>query len=134
MRARVARWSIAVGVGVEVLGLLAWSAAAGWSVLAGQSGAPVLALVAVVVGLAVVLALAARAVLASGSGPGRALVVTWQLVQAGTAGSVIGADVAITQVDAVAWTAVGLAVLVVVASLADARGSADEVSGPAGPP
>lgn len=117
---------LAVGVGLEVLALGTWAGLATWSVVTGSADAPgpVIGLALTALVLAAVLVLATRAALRTGSGPARALVVTWQLVQAGTAGSVLGAGVTATVVLTAAWAGVGLAVVVVGAALADARARA----------
>jgi hypothetical protein len=113
---------VLLGVVVEVGALVVAGGWVAWQLVEGRADAPGTAggLVGLAVILAVGLALAGLALVRRGSGAARATVVTWQLVQAGSAGTIIGAGVASTAVVATAWGAAALAAVVVVASVADA--------------
>jgi hypothetical protein len=107
--------AVLAGVGIEAAALLA---AAAWmigQIVSGGSQAlgTAIALVVFTVGLAAVLVAVALRLARAGSGPARATVVTWQLVQAGSAGMIIGASEASTLALGGAWFAAGLAVVVV---------------------
>ncbi len=119
----VTRTGIAVGVGLEVAALLAAAGWMVWQVVAGAAAAPgaALGLALFAVLLALGRAAAARAVHRHGSGPARAVVVTWQLVQAGSAGTIIGAGDTVPAALTGAWVAALLAIAVVVAAVLDAR-------------
>lgn len=111
-----------VGVGLEAAALVA---AAVWMVGQIASGASqavgtAVALVVFTLGLAAALVAVGLRLARTGSGPARATVVTWQLVQAGSAGMIIGADEASSTALAGAWFAAGLAVVVVVLAVLDA--------------
>jgi hypothetical protein len=113
---------VLLGVGVEVGSLVVAGGWVAWQLVAGRADAPGTAggLVGLAVILAAGLALAGLALVRRGSGAARAVVVTWQLVQVGSAGTIIGAAVASQAVVAAAWGAAALAAAVVVASVADA--------------
>lgn len=127
---RPAAIAVQMGVWLEA-GLLvvasAWMTA---RLAAGGDGSPLpgLALVVFSLLLAGLLFAAVRSLVRDGSGPARALVVTWQIVQAGTAGSIIGAADVPAQAVLGAWAAVVVAVVVVVAALLDARGPEREAA------
>ncbi|MCV2395849.1 hypothetical protein OEB99_16155 [Actinotalea sp. M2MS4P-6] len=116
------RVGIAAGVGVEIAALVAAAGWVVWQILVGGAAAPGPALALAVFALILAAALfgAVRAVLRRGSGPARAVVVTWQLVQAGSAGMIIGAADTASVALIGAWTAAALAVGVVLASVLDA--------------
>ncbi len=113
-----------VGVGVEVITVVLAAGWAGARAALGHTDAPLtafgLALFALVI--AVGLAGAGWAAVKRGSGVGRAVVITWQLIQIGSAGTIIGAS-AKGPTLAVAWFAVVGAVAVVGAMIALARTS-----------
>lgn len=121
----VLRKGVLIGVGLEAAALAAAVAWMVWQVVTGASAAPgpALALALFAVLLALGLLAAARAVMRHGSGPARAVVVTWQLVQAGSAGTIIGAGGTLPAALAGAWLAAGLAVVVVALTVLDARRS-----------
>lgn len=120
------RGGIGVGVGLEVVVLIAAAAWVLWQVLTGASSAPGPAVVLAAFALlaALMLGAAARSVLRGGSGPARAVVVTWQLVQAGSAGTIIGAGGSRASALVGAWVAVALALGVVLSTVLDARRTA----------
>lgn len=114
--------AVLVAVGLESATMLA---AAAWmlgQILSGGSEAigTAVGLVVFAIALAAVLVAVALRLVRAGSGPARATVVTWQLVQAGSAGMIIGADEASRAALVGAWLAAALAVLVVVLVVLDA--------------
>lgn len=121
MITRLARPVVLGGALLEALVLLA---GAGWAltvVVGGRASAPAAAgaLAGCAALLAVGLAFSARALARSGSGLARGVVVTWQLVQAGSAGTIIGAGDTVTTALVAAWVAAALSVVVVVAAGVD---------------
>lgn len=117
--ARRFRFVVLGGLLVEALLLAAAAVLAGRQVVSGASRSPGTgaALAAVALGMALVLALAGRAY--ARGGRGRGFVVTWQLVLAGSAGTVIGAGPTAGLL-VLAWFVVLVAVVVVVGAMADA--------------
>lgn len=115
------------GLLVEAVALAAVAVLAGWQMVSRGSRSPGTggALAVLTLAVAAVLVLAGRAY--ARGGRGRGFVVTWQLVLAGSAGTIIGARPA-TAFLVVAWGVVVVAALVVVAAVADA---AREPRGPA---
>jgi len=114
--------AVLVAVGLESATLLA---AAAWMVVQIVSGdseaiGTAIGLVVFAVALAAVLVAVALRLVRAGSGPARATIVTWQLVQAGSAGMIIGAAEASPAALVGAWLAAALAVVVVVLVVLDA--------------
>ena len=115
MTSRPIAAAVLVAVGLESATLLV---AAFWMVVQIVSGdseaiGTALGLVVFAVALAAVLVAVTLRLVRAGSGPARATIVTWQLVQAGSAGMIIGAAEASPAALAGAWVAAGLAVAVV---------------------
>lgn len=121
MITRLARPVVVVGTFVEALAVLAGAVWALVVVVGGHAAAPAAAgaLAAWAALLGVGLGFAGRAFARSGSGLARGVVVTWQLVQAGSAGTIIGAGGTATGALVGAWLAAALAVVVVVAAAVD---------------
>lgn len=115
------------GLLLEAAGLAVVAALTGREVLSGgsRSMSTGAALALLVLAVAAVLVLVGRSY--ARGGRGRGLVVTWQLVLAGSAGTIIGAGPAAGFLVA-AWAVVTVAAVVVVAAVADA---AREPRGPA---
>ena len=122
-RVRAWRSTAAGGIAIEVLALGVGGLWAVGVVLTGnaESVAVSLVLAAFALGLAALLALAARAVL-GGRDRVRGPVITWQLLQAATAGTLIGGAGEGTPgaIRGAAWFAAVLAVVVVVSLVVDA--------------
>lgn len=121
MITRLARPVVLGGALLEALALLA---GAGWAVavlVGGDAAAPAAAgaLAGCAALLALGLGLSARSLARSGSGLARGVVVTWQLVQAGSAGTIIGAGETASGALVAAWAAAALSVLVVAAAVVD---------------
>ncbi|MDO8108535.1 hypothetical protein Q6348_15160 [Isoptericola sp. b441] len=122
MTSRPLSIAVVVGVGIEVLGLVAAAAWMAIQLLRGRADSVGTAVGLVVFALvfAGALALVTRSLVRTGTRPARATVVTWQLVQAGSAGTIIGAGVASPAVIATTWATAALAVVLVAVLVADA--------------
>lgn len=115
MTSRPLAAAVLSAIGLEAAALLVAAAWMVGQVVSGGSEAigTAIGLVVFTVALAAVLVAVALRLVRSGSGPARATIVTWQLVQAGSAGMIIGAAEASTTALVGALLAAGLAVLVV---------------------
>lgn len=122
MTSRPLAAAVLAAVGLKSATLLV---AAAWMVVqivTGDSEAigTAIGLVVFAVALAAVLVAVSLRLVRAGSGPARATIVTWQLVQAGSAGMIIGADEASRAALVGAWLAAALAVAVVAFVVLDA--------------
>ena len=122
MTSRPLAAAVLVAVGLESATLLVAAAWMVGQIVSGGSEAigTAIGLVVFAVALAAVLVAVALRLVRAGSGPARATIVTWQLVQAGSAGMIIGAAEASRAALVGAWLAAALAVVVVALVVLDA--------------